>query len=74
MKKLRDFFEINDGFVFAALSLLFPIGLVVAIAICTGSSVMKKLRDFFEINDGFVFAALSLLFPIGLVVAIAIFA
>jgi|GEM_PF-2637455 hypothetical protein len=33
MRKLREFFEINDGFVFAALSLLVPIGLVVSIVI-----------------------------------------
>ena len=33
MRKLREFFEINDGFVFAAFSLLVPIGLFVAIAI-----------------------------------------
>jgi len=33
MRKLREFFEINDGFTFAALSLLIPIGIVVAIVI-----------------------------------------
>jgi len=33
MRRIRDFFEINDGFVFAALSLLFPLGLVIVIAL-----------------------------------------